>query len=230
MACAATWRSRRSAQGALAQCLALGREIAGTPRVRWRSPRLQARPELAAGWGRSPNLRSVRAHLDHGGSAGRPRLRALIGSAVCRRNCCSTGVGWRVRGTGVNQSMPRACRAQLVLKPCIADLCELHGHAGAGRVRTLVENGVKTNTRSLFVIVGDRGRDQAAPHPTRVASRWRSSVESRSKPLVRGAGSESTSFLSCSYTCSALVLSPPAGLSRRFSGGARAALWRSSGA
>lgn len=28
------------------------------------------------------------------------------------------------------------------------------------RVRTLVENGVKTKTRSLFVIVGDRGRDQ----------------------------------------------------------------------
>lgn len=28
------------------------------------------------------------------------------------------------------------------------------------RVRTLVENGVRTNMRSLFVIVGDRGRDQ----------------------------------------------------------------------
>eukprot|EP00929_Paragymnodinium_shiwhaense_P120168 TRINITY_DN92075_c0_g1_i1.p1 TRINITY_DN92075_c0_g1~~TRINITY_DN92075_c0_g1_i1.p1 ORF type:complete len:1029 (+),score=279.74 TRINITY_DN92075_c0_g1_i1:154-3240(+) len=28
------------------------------------------------------------------------------------------------------------------------------------RVRTLVDNGVKTNTRSFFVIVGDRGRDQ----------------------------------------------------------------------
>jgi N-acetyltransferase 10 len=28
------------------------------------------------------------------------------------------------------------------------------------RVRTLVENGVKTNTRAFFVIVGDRGRDQ----------------------------------------------------------------------
>jgi len=28
------------------------------------------------------------------------------------------------------------------------------------RVRTLVENGVKTRTRSMFVIVGDRGRDQ----------------------------------------------------------------------
>ena len=28
------------------------------------------------------------------------------------------------------------------------------------RVRTLVENGVKTKTRAFFVIVGDRGRDQ----------------------------------------------------------------------
>eukprot|EP00439_Symbiodinium_sp_Y106_P029988 s1167_g3.t1 len=29
-----------------------------------------------------------------------------------------------------------------------------------GRIRTLVENGIKTHTRSMFVIVGDRGRDQ----------------------------------------------------------------------
>jgi len=29
-----------------------------------------------------------------------------------------------------------------------------------GRVRTLIENGIKTGTRSLFVIVGDRGKDQ----------------------------------------------------------------------
>lgn len=29
-----------------------------------------------------------------------------------------------------------------------------------GRIRTLIENGVKTRTRSLFVIVGDRGKDQ----------------------------------------------------------------------
>jgi N-acetyltransferase 10 len=28
------------------------------------------------------------------------------------------------------------------------------------RVRTLIENGIKTRTRSLFVIVGDRGKDQ----------------------------------------------------------------------
>lgn len=28
------------------------------------------------------------------------------------------------------------------------------------RIRTLVENGVKLNHRSLFVIVGDKGRDQ----------------------------------------------------------------------
>ena len=28
------------------------------------------------------------------------------------------------------------------------------------RIRTVVENGVKSRTRSLFVIVGDRGRDQ----------------------------------------------------------------------
>ena len=28
------------------------------------------------------------------------------------------------------------------------------------RIRTLVENGVKTRQRSLFVIVGDKGRDQ----------------------------------------------------------------------
>ena len=30
------------------------------------------------------------------------------------------------------------------------------------RVRTLIENGVKTRTRSLFVLVGDRGKDQVA--------------------------------------------------------------------
>lgn len=28
------------------------------------------------------------------------------------------------------------------------------------RIRTLVENGVKLHQRSLFVIVGDKGRDQ----------------------------------------------------------------------
>jgi hypothetical protein len=28
------------------------------------------------------------------------------------------------------------------------------------RIRTLVENGVKTRQRSMFVIVGDKGRDQ----------------------------------------------------------------------
>lgn len=28
------------------------------------------------------------------------------------------------------------------------------------RIRTLVENSVKTGQRSLFVIVGDKGRDQ----------------------------------------------------------------------
>lgn len=28
------------------------------------------------------------------------------------------------------------------------------------RIRTLVENGVKLRHRSLFVIVGDKGRDQ----------------------------------------------------------------------
>jgi len=28
------------------------------------------------------------------------------------------------------------------------------------RVRTLVENGIKTHTRSFFVIVGDRAKDQ----------------------------------------------------------------------
>ncbi len=30
------------------------------------------------------------------------------------------------------------------------------------RVRTLIENGVKSRTRSLFVLVGDRGKDQVA--------------------------------------------------------------------
>lgn len=30
------------------------------------------------------------------------------------------------------------------------------------RVRTLIENGVKTHTRSFFVLVGDRGKDQVA--------------------------------------------------------------------
>ena len=30
------------------------------------------------------------------------------------------------------------------------------------RVRTLIENGAKTSTRSCFVIVGDRGKDQVA--------------------------------------------------------------------
>ena len=28
------------------------------------------------------------------------------------------------------------------------------------RIRTLVENGVKLNERSMFVVVGDRGREQ----------------------------------------------------------------------
>ena len=28
------------------------------------------------------------------------------------------------------------------------------------RVRTLIENGVKTRTRSFIVLVGDRGKDQ----------------------------------------------------------------------
>lgn len=27
------------------------------------------------------------------------------------------------------------------------------------RIRTLIDNGVRTNHRSLFVMVGDRGRD-----------------------------------------------------------------------
>jgi N-acetyltransferase 10 len=30
------------------------------------------------------------------------------------------------------------------------------------RVRMLIENGVKTRTRSFFVLVGDRGKDQVA--------------------------------------------------------------------
>lgn len=30
------------------------------------------------------------------------------------------------------------------------------------RVRTLIDNGVKSRTRSMFVIVGDRGKDQVA--------------------------------------------------------------------
>ncbi len=30
------------------------------------------------------------------------------------------------------------------------------------RIRTLVENGVKTRQRSMFVIVGDKGRDQVS--------------------------------------------------------------------
>ena len=28
------------------------------------------------------------------------------------------------------------------------------------RIRTLIENGMKTNQRSVFLIVGDRGKDQ----------------------------------------------------------------------
>ncbi len=32
------------------------------------------------------------------------------------------------------------------------------------RIRTLVENCVKTGQRSLFVIVGDKGRDQVGAH------------------------------------------------------------------
>jgi hypothetical protein len=31
------------------------------------------------------------------------------------------------------------------------------------RIRTLVENCVKTGQRSMFVIVGDKGRDQVRP-------------------------------------------------------------------
>ena len=33
------------------------------------------------------------------------------------------------------------------------------------RIRTLVENGVRTKNRSKFVIVGDKGRDQVTPSP-----------------------------------------------------------------
>ena len=29
------------------------------------------------------------------------------------------------------------------------------------RIRTLIENGVKTRHRSIFVIIGDKSRDQA---------------------------------------------------------------------
>lgn len=39
------------------------------------------------------------------------------------------------------------------------------------RIRTLVENGVKLHQRSMFVIVGDRGRDQARPTPRLRAAR-----------------------------------------------------------
>ena len=30
------------------------------------------------------------------------------------------------------------------------------------RIRTLIENGVKTQHRTIFVIVGDKGKDQVA--------------------------------------------------------------------
>lgn len=34
------------------------------------------------------------------------------------------------------------------------------------RVRSLIENGVKTNHRSIFVLVGDHGKDQASAVPS----------------------------------------------------------------
>lgn len=35
------------------------------------------------------------------------------------------------------------------------------------RIRTLIENGVKTRHRSMFVIIGDKSRDQALSATTR---------------------------------------------------------------
>lgn len=35
------------------------------------------------------------------------------------------------------------------------------------RIRTLIENGVKTRHRSMFVIIGDKSRDQALSTTTR---------------------------------------------------------------
>jgi N-acetyltransferase 10 len=34
------------------------------------------------------------------------------------------------------------------------------------RLRTLIENGVALRYRSLFVVVGDHGRDQVSDNPT----------------------------------------------------------------
>jgi len=56
------------------------------------------------------------------------------------------------------------------------------------RIRTLVENNVKLRQRSVFVIVGDRGRDQARAAPQRQAQRRRSDCAAalRASGAVRG--------------------------------------------
>jgi hypothetical protein len=62
------------------------------------------------------------------------------------------------------------------------------------RIRTLVENGVKARQRSMFVIVGDKGRDQVRE--------W--GVGSQGRRARRGARRES-----------ALVVPPPPPRRRR---------------
>ena len=44
----------------------------------------------------------------------------------------------------------RACKLKMVLKKV------------DNRIRILIENGVQTRHRSMFVIVGDKGRDQVS--------------------------------------------------------------------
>jgi hypothetical protein len=59
------------------------------------------------------------------------------------------------------------------------------------RIRTLVENSVKLHQRSMFVIVGDRGRDQARLPPLRrriCAARSASACNSAGGAAARASG------------------------------------------
>ena len=80
------------------------------------------------------------------------------------------------------------------------------------RVRTLIENGVKTRTRSLYVIVGDRGKDQVANLHYILAK-----AQVKARPSVLWCYSKELGFSTCvparapppSSLCSSLPSPPP---------------------
>ena len=73
------------------------------------------------------------------------------------------------------------------------------------RVRTLIENGVKTRTRSLYVIVGDRGKDQVANLHYILAK-----AQVKARPSVLWCYSKELGFSTCVPRALALAQGPPA--------------------